>query len=967
MSGRAPPKLIVIAAVTVASLLLLMGLLLWAPQEPSLRWGERVWEFSDRRVFLVVVALPWLLVGSLYSLTGLPWQQRALSLLLRSAMLLALLLGLARPTEASWESKVCGVALVDVSQSVSDDSLAHFTRSLGEIYRAKGKKDELRLLAFAENVREVPLRTGPDGQLLVPRLEELRGEGPGDATNVEAALQLAPAWTRSDCLARYYLWSDGIETRGDALTALSEARAPGVRLFTSALSKAPPRDVAVTGVEVPQGVRVGEPFSVRVRLTSTTESAGQLRLYQGATLNGLEGARAVTVPAGESAQVIQSVVRVPGDITYRAEFLPEGPDRFAQNNGFQTSLEVPGPPRVLLVDRRPDQATYLAQALVAQQLDVDVRKPSALPRSRAEYNAFDFVILSDVAYGDVTRGAEAQLMDYVRGGGGLLFAGGEAGYGPGGWDRSALKRILPVTMEAKKEREMPGVAMALVIDRSGSMTGLPLAMAKEACNATVGVLEGNDLLEVIAFDSRPTRYVKMQPARYASRIASSVARIQPGGGTELFNSLDMAYQDLSVVEARKKHIVLLTDGNAASDGLYELASTAFSEGITITTVGLGTGVNHSLLQMIAETGGGRFHVAEEPSRLPRIFTRETEIISKKATLEDWFPVQAVATAKFLEGVGIASAPLLRGYTSTQLGAAPSTAILVSDRGEPILARRPVGLGWTLAWTSDLKTRWALDWLKWGGFGRLMAQLVREHQVRDDTQIRPMTLELDGDELVAKVEAFDEQENFDNSLSSTLFVRLISATERTSTAAPHGNNPTGGPHGPSAPAPQGSSPAASQSASPAESQGTSPTTPLDNGAGGPAADSTPFVRVAPGLYEARAVLPHFGAYAVRANHQLIRKEGPRPGGVSYGSVSRPYPEEYHDLTPRLAELTEWAEATRGSHEPPPERMWAADGDKVRTHQDRQSDFIWLALVLFFLDLFLRRVRIFDRRFQARDAV
>src|SRR5690606_5795846 len=190
------------------------------------------------------------------------------------------------------------------------------------------------------------------------------------------------------------------------------------------------------------------------------------------------------------------------------------------------------------------------------------------------------------------------------------------------------ERILPVTMDSQKEREVPGVAMALVIDRSGSMTGLPLAMAKEACSATVGVLDPNDLIEIIAFDSRPTRFVKMQPARYRSRIESSVATILPGGGTEIFESLDMAYQDLAATEARKKHIILLTDGNAASDGIYELASAAFAEGITITTVGLGGGVNRALLSMISEAGGGRFHAAEDPSRLPRIFTRETELISK---------------------------------------------------------------------------------------------------------------------------------------------------------------------------------------------------------------------------------------------------------------------------------------------------------------------------------------------------
>ena len=57
--------------------------------------------------------------------------------------------------------------------------------------------------------------------------------------------------------------------------------------------------------------------------------------------------------------------------------------------------------------------------------------------------------------------------------------------------------------------------------------------------------------KVIAFDSAPTRYVKMQPARNRSRIANEIARIAPGGGTEIFPALDAAYQDMTVTQAKK--------------------------------------------------------------------------------------------------------------------------------------------------------------------------------------------------------------------------------------------------------------------------------------------------------------------------------------------------------------------------------------------------------------------------------
>ncbi len=155
------------------------------------------------------------------------------------------------------------------------------------------------------------------------------------------------------------------------------------------------------------------------------------------------------------------------------------------------------------------------------------------------------------------------IEQYVRDlGGGFLFAGGENGYGLGGWYHTTIERILPVRMDAEKRRDEPEVAMALVIDRSGSMQGLPLEMAKQAAKATADTLAADDLLEVIAFDSQPTRIVRMTPAKHRARIQSDIARIQAGGGTEIFSALDAAYQALSTTRAKKKHVILLTDGQA---------------------------------------------------------------------------------------------------------------------------------------------------------------------------------------------------------------------------------------------------------------------------------------------------------------------------------------------------------------------------------------------------------------------
>src|SRR5262249_57476907 len=107
---------------------------------------------------------------------------------------------------------------------------------------------------------------------------------------------------------------------------------------------------------------------------------------------------------------------------------------------------------------------------------------------------YDLFVLSEVPAEQVSLSSQALVERYVRDlGGGFLFAGGESGFGLGGWAHSTIERILPVRMDAERRKEMPSVAMTLVIDRSGSMTGLPLEMAKQAAKATVDTLSPDDM------------------------------------------------------------------------------------------------------------------------------------------------------------------------------------------------------------------------------------------------------------------------------------------------------------------------------------------------------------------------------------------------------------------------------------------------------------------------------------------
>jgi secreted protein with Ig-like and vWFA domain len=883
----------------------------------ALSW-ERMgvhYQLLEPRAFGVLLVTPLLLFILGRSLADLPWPQRALSVLCRVAFLACLALSLSRLVRSEETHKVCTVLLVDVSDSVPDDALEDARQSVASYVQARGADDLLKLVTFAEHPALVEfdaVKSRPIPAVGALRHRDPDGKSRGTRTDIRAALALAYGLFPPGYLKRAVVLSDGVETDGDLLSEANRARGFGVTLYAIPYRRPPPGEVAVRRLNAPDKVDVGQTFDLVADIYASRPSHARARLYQGETLNGLDGVRELELTPGDNELKFKSVVRVGGEVSYELKLDQLSQDTFSANNSYSVTLDVPGRPTVLFVEGQPQRASYLMSALNAQQFDVDLRAPAAFPASLRELERYDFLIVSDVPHEAMSVPSQELVEKYVRDlGGGFLFAGGEAGYGLGGWAHSTIERLLPVRMDAEHRKEMPGVAMVLVIDRSGSMTGLPMEMAKSACKATLSTLQGDDLLEVIAFDSTPTRYVKMQPARYRSRIQNDIERIQPGGGTEIFSSLDMAYQDISVVQARKKHVILLTDGQAPAQGLKDLAQAMLAESITVTTVGLGEGTNQDLLRMIADTGGGRFHAVPDPNSLPKIFTRETELIAQQAAVEEWFPVEQVGPADFLNGISISSAPLLHGYVATQMKPPPAQLLLQSDRGDPILARWRAGLGWALAWTSDVKNNWAVDWLRWPGFSKFWGQLVREHMRVKRRHELDMKTELVGSNVHAVVDAFTADERFDNGMVSKLVV----------------------------------------------------TGPGPNGARREVAMS----QTAPGRYESTFGLDQYGSFVLHAEHAKVGDNGElRPFATSYGHVTNPYPREYASFEPDIDRLKRAVVAGGGTLDPEPSRVFEPGEEKIVSYRPLHDRFVWLALGLFFVDLLLRRVRLFDRKFLPKRA-
>jgi hypothetical protein len=193
-----------------------------------------------------------------------------------------------------------------------------------------------------------------------------------------------------------------------------------------------------------------------------------------------------------------------------------------------------------------------------------------------------------------------------------------------------------------------------------------------------------------------------------------------------------------------------------------------SNKITVSTVACGTDCDNDLLENIARIGNGRYYLAEDPAQVPQIFAKETVTASKSAIDEQPFIPQTMRATRALADLDMDSAPFLLGYVMTR--AKPtSEVILITEKGDPLLAWWRYGLGMSVAFTSDAKSRWAAEWITWPGFGKFWTQVIRQAMRKSDAQGIAVDLDRDDSQTTISVDAVDALGQFLNEAEVELTV------------------------------------------------------------------------------------------------------------------------------------------------------------------------------------------------------
>lgn len=701
--------------------------------------------------------------------------QRGLGAILRVILFCVIVFALMDIEKIEESSRVSVVYVVDTSDSMTDEmiSLAGDEVRRGLARRAEGV--DVQVVAFDAEPRLVEI--GADGVFSgFDRRIGGRKVSAGKETDIESALRFCYALFPENDVKRIILISDGNETRGDVLSEAARARAQGIRIDVLHLRAQVPGEVMIEDVEIRERERlhVGRPFEILVQVSASEAMEVDFAFFQNGARDE-ENSRKVMLGRGVNFVPVRTRADAPGDLALRFELLGIDPakDRFSQNNVWRDRVEVQGKPRILYLEDDANAAVYLQRALAGygqssgQDFEVEVRPASGIPSSLKDLSRYAAVILGDVpregstGRANLTTSDMQRIESYVRRyGGGFIALGGDRAFAPGGYSGTPIEKILPVSFKSAPVRQQQSALIALLIDKSGSMeNGGKLEIAKEAAKASVGALQPQDRVIVVGFDDAPYLVVAATRAVNRYSIYDKISRMQPSGGTDIRNALELAYLEMSMVSATAKHVILLSDGRSGYGGIDGLVREMARARITVSTVAMGN-ADTALLGRIAGLGRGRAYIARDASSVPRIFVEETNRVADRSIVEAPFVPRVGRMHAMISGVSLQT---LLGYVSTQ--AKPgSMTILTAPDGAPVLSHWAVGEGRTTAFTSDAKNRWASPWIRQSGsFSRFWAQVVRATMKTDEDVQFEMGVARENERVRVSVDAVGESDEFLNGL------------------------------------------------------------------------------------------------------------------------------------------------------------------------------------------------------------
>lgn len=678
------------------------------------------------------------------------------SLSFRILALVCLALVFAQPYREESVEKIRIPALIDISDSVD--------RSVGEelIERARALEREgieIDVYPFAKRVGALALKPGT-----IESYEKLRDTWSGldrGGTALADALQSSPLGGESQVL----LFSDGYETQSNerALLGASQDQARKVFPFVSDKNQVQSGYFRISQLHVPLVAPQQTSVEIRVSVANTMSSEQQGVLEVKHDDISVYRETISLKSDSEIAIVAESDASKEGTREITATLTPL--DRLQLASTETSYLAGEAREKVLLVSGNSDDERGIREALQQQAYKLDARTADR-ERPLDGLETYSSVILNNVPLAAIGRLGADKIKEFVTAGGGFIMIGGNKSFGLGGYEGTSIEEILPVELvPPRREEKRLNLALMLLLDKSRSMaSNSKMDYAKEAARALVGSLKDEDYVGVIGFDASPFIVVRLsQVGTSRAQAIDRIGRIYPTGSTNPLPAIDEARRSLMRVNAGRKHILFLTDGEISDAGPHyiEMVKQMRLLGMTTSTVMLGSEGGDDFLRSMAEYGGGAYYQTNDARSLPKIFISDAKVRSGEQTLKEEGDLSVRAGPAGILSTSLSSFPSLRGYVQTKPRERANLELvtITQTAAEPLLASWKVGRGSVVAYTSDANGRWSREWLQWGRYFQFWSDVL--DSIRPNTgesaERIPFDLRyyLDGSALTLDLAVFSE--------------------------------------------------------------------------------------------------------------------------------------------------------------------------------------------------------------------
>ena len=646
---------------------------------------------------------------------------------IRALLLIVLILALCGPAIVLPDRDGAVVVIADRSASMPDDALQRQTDAISLIQDARPSNSRLSVITFAQDAA-IELNPQED------QFEGFSRQVDPDASRLDLALEQALGLIPPDHPGRIIMLSDGQFTGPSPLTAATRAASREIAIDYRLLQRPGGNDIAIDSIDAPTQVNPGESFFIHAWISTPVETTIDYRLTSD---SGPLSSGTTALNPGLNRLTFRDQSAESGARLYTLTVQSDLADPLPQNNRARLLIGVTGPRPLLHLSG--DEQSQFAALLQSSGVKVQTAKMRSIDWSLASLADYSGIILENLPAGQIGQNGMDMLAQWVtQAGAGLMITGGRRAYGPGGYFKSPLDPILPVSMELRQEHRKLSLAIVVALDRSGSMAApagggkTKMDLANLASVQVLDLLGEMDELGVVAIDSAVHVIADCRPIGSSQNLRRKILSIDSqGGGIFCYTALHQAAEMIDQATAGTRHIILFADAaDAEEPGEYVALLDALQQSeVTVSVVGLGTPSDSDadFLSDIARRGGGRIYFTQDAAELPRLFAQDTFNVARSTFIEDLTRFELTAGMSSLSRLPFDAPPALGGYNLCYLREGAIMAGTTQDEYEaPVVAAWQAGTGRTLAYTGQADgthTGLLAQWSQLGEFYSSMARWI----------------------------------------------------------------------------------------------------------------------------------------------------------------------------------------------------------------------------------------------------